>query len=96
MWPLETNQYVPPYLANAIIFPDTGKELEYRHLIKIEKHKKVWLESFAKELNQLAQGNENVKGTNTIYFIKKHAVPASRTVTYGRICVNYRPQKADP
>jgi hypothetical protein len=29
MCPLEPNQYVPPYLANAIVCPDTGKELEW-------------------------------------------------------------------
>ena len=96
LWPQDPNQYVPPYLANAIVCPDTGKELEYRHLIKSEKHKKVWSASFAKELQQLAQGNEKIKGTNKIRFIKQSAVPNDRTVTYGRICVNYRPQKADP
>ena len=74
MWPLLKNEYVPPYLANAIICPDTGKDLESRHLIKIEKHKEVWSASFAKELNQLAQGNGNIKGTNIIHFIKKYAV----------------------
>ena len=96
MWPLEPNQYIPLYLANAIVYPYTGKELEYRHLIKIEKHKKVWSDSFAKELHQLAQGNEKIKGTNTIYFIKSSTVPKDRTVMYGRICVNYRPKKEDP
>ena len=93
LWPLEPHQYIPPYLANAILCPDTGKELEYRHLIKIEKHKKVWSDSFAKELHQLSQGNEKIKGTNKIHFTKRSAVPKDRTLTYGRICVNYRPQK---
>ena len=29
----------PPYFANAIVDPDTGKELEYHQLIKMEKYK---------------------------------------------------------
>ena len=39
-----------------------------------------------------------VGGTNTIFFIDKKDIPAARwkDVTYGRICVNYRPEKNDP
>ena len=32
-------------------------------------------------------------GTNTIFFIPKDKVPAGRTVTYGRIVAEIRPQK---
>ena len=34
-------------------------------------------------------------GTNTIFFIPKYKVPAGRTVTYGRIVAEIRPQKAE-
>ena len=39
-----------------------------------------------------------VKGTNTIFFILKEDLPAARWkyVMYGRIAVNYRPEKSDP
>ena len=50
---------------------------------------------FTKELNQVAQGNEKLKGTDTIRSIKKQAIPAGRTVMCGRICVHFRPQKED-
>ena len=33
--------------------------------------------------------------TNTIFFITKDKVPASKTVTYGRIVAEIRPQKAE-
>ena len=38
-----------------------------------------------------------VTGTNTILFINKSEVPASRwrDITYGRVVVNYRPEKDD-
>ena len=38
------------------------------------------------------------EGTNTIFFIPKRDVPINRwrDVTYGRIVVNYRPEKSDP
>jgi hypothetical protein len=49
-------QYLPKYFANAIVDPDTGQSLEYRHLIKYEKMKLKWTRSFANELGRLAQG----------------------------------------
>lgn len=82
--------------AGAVLDPDTGKSLEYRDLIKVEKYREVWMKSFAKELDRLAQGKLGNDGTDTIFFIPKSEMPRGRTATYGRICVNYRPQKEDP
>ncbi len=54
----------------------------------------------SKELHQLAQGCPGInKGTNTIFYLS-HAeilsIPKDRTVTYGRIVIDHRPQKEDP
>ena len=40
----------------------------------------------------------DVKGTDTIHFIRKSQIPADRLkdFTYGRIVVDYRPHKAEP
>ena len=39
-----------------------------------------------------------VKGKNTIFFIPKEYLPASRwkNITYGRIMASYLPEKSDP
>jgi hypothetical protein len=42
----------------------------------------------SKELGRLAQGFDGTEGTSTFFFMTK--------VTYARIVVDYRPQKADP
>jgi hypothetical protein len=56
--------------ANAIIDPDTGASMEYRHLLKSPKHCEAWKTSFANELGRLAQGvGGRQKGTNTVYYI---------------------------
>jgi hypothetical protein len=84
--------------AYSIIVPDTGTTMEYRHLIKIPKHQDVWGHSFAIELGRLAQGIGNgEKGTNAIFFIPYSQIPHNRRkdVTYGRICVDQRPQKKE-
>ena len=49
-------------------------------------------------MGRLAQGLKGrVEGTNTIYFINKNEVLQDqwKDVTYGRICVNYQPEKED-
>ena len=85
---------------NAIICADTGKSMEYRHLIKDPALKNRWIHSFSNELGRLAQGRKstNLPGTNTIFFTEYNNIPVDRRkdITYGRIVVDYRPQKSEP
>ena len=79
--------------AFAILDEETGKTLEFRQLIKLEKYRTIWMHSFANELGRLAQGIRDIPGTNTINFIPFSEVPEGEAVTYGRIVCTYRPQK---
>ncbi len=78
--------------ASAILDEDTGKLLEYRHLMKHPKYKDVWMKSFGTEIRRL------VTTTETIFFRKKSEIPADRRkdITYGRIVCVYRSEKKDP
>ena len=76
-----------------IIDNETGKSLEFRHLVKMDKYRDIWMNCFANELGQLAQGIRDVPGTYTIDFIPHTDVPVGTTVTYGRIVCTYRPHK---
>ena len=82
--------------ANFFIDPTTGASLEYGHLIK-GPTKSIWENSFANEIGRLAQGvgTRMPSGTNTIFFIPKDKVPAGRTVTYGIIVDEIRPQHSE-
>ena len=86
--------------CNAVVHPVTGETItKYKKLLTDDVTKPVWEESMCKELGRLAQGYDKTKGTNTVYFMKKEDIkhiPKDRTVTYARIVVDYRPQKADP
>ena len=55
------------------------------------------MNSFANEIGQLEQGvgTRIPSGTITIFFIPKDKVPSGRTVYYGRIVAEIRPQKAE-
>ena len=83
-------------MCHAIIDETTRTPLEYRHLIKHDKYRVVWVTSFANKLGRLAQGIHDVKGINTIQFIPHKAVSPGCTVTYRRIVVDYQPQKQEP
>ena len=77
--------------AGAVLDGETGKLLEYRHLIKQPKYKEEWGYSFGNEIGRLCQGMPGQNdGTNTMFFIAKNEVPSDRKkdVTYGRICCN--------
>ena len=86
-------------MLSAVIDEETGELMEYRKLMKNPKYRPLYLNSYAKEIGQLVQFIPVlVEGTNTILFINKTAVPVNRwkDVTYGRILVDYIPDKTDP
>jgi hypothetical protein len=84
-----------PHICNHVLDPFTGAKRAYRHLINDNTTRDVWTRSFANEVGRLTQGIRGIKGTNTIFFIPKNAVPADRTVTYGSIVVNIKPNKLE-
>jgi len=83
----------PHHFLGAVIDEDTGKMLEYRHLVQNESTRVVWERSFANEIGRLFQGIRHLKGTNTCFFIRKCQVPSDKRPTYGRIVCTVRPQK---
>eukprot|EP00804_Cyclotella_cryptica_P025587 CCRYP_002823-RE/>CCRYP_002823-RE protein AED:0.29 eAED:0.29 QI:0/0/0/1/0/0/2/0/609 len=90
-------QYVDQALA--VLDVDSGKQLNYRQLLKHPRYKDAWSRSAADEFGRLAQGvGTRVKGTNTIQFIHETDIPRNRKrdVTYGSFVCNVRPEKADP
>ena len=75
--------------------PDTGKIAEYRELSQCSEGP-LWQNSNAEEIGRLAQGYGAIKGTNTMFFIKKSAIPKGRIPTYLRVVSAMRPEKANP
>ena len=96
---LANNQPLLPratHFCNSVLEPSTGNILEYRHLIR-GPDKSVWKTALANDLGRLAQGvgTRMPKGTNTIVFVAKTAVPTDRTVSYCRLVASLRPNKAE-
>ena len=89
----------PRHMLNEVLNEDAEELMEYIHLIEDPKYREIWGQAYGNKLGRLAQGMEGrVKGTNTIFFIPKEDLPSARwkDVTYGRIVVNYHPEKINP
>ena len=86
-------------MLNALLDNETGKLMEYRHLMKNSEYHKLYNNYYAKEIGRLAQGMPGqVIVTNTIFFIDKVILPADywRKVTYRQVFVNCRSEKDNP
>jgi hypothetical protein len=89
----------PIEILNAVLDMNTGKLLEMQHLLVNPKYKELWGKSYTTELGRLAQGIPGVsKGTDTIVFIAHNEISFTQLkgVTYGRVCINYRPKEDVP
>ena len=73
--------------AGSVIDKATGKQMEYRDLVKTPELYVLWTRSLANELGRLTQGIRDIIGINTMFFIPKSEIPLNRRkdVTYGRI-----------
>ena len=79
----------------GVLDPATGKTQGYTQLIR-GPDKYTWTTAFSNDIGRLAQGLGNrVEGTSIIFFIRHSEVPAGKRVTYGRIVVFIRPNKAE-
>jgi hypothetical protein len=91
--PFPTSSSIPHFAFHGhAINPDTGQIAEYRVLSQ-SSDGPIWQASNADEIGRLAQGYGTIKGTNTIYFIHRSAIPTGRKVTYLRVVSATRPEK---
>ncbi|MCP4142532.1 MAG: hypothetical protein GY755_20020, partial [Chloroflexi bacterium] len=100
-----TNAPEPPsqqHFCAPVTHPVTGETItKYKKLISDPILSDTWKRAFGKEFGGLAQGDNLTKttGTNSLIILKPQEIkniPKDRTITYGRIVVDYRPQKKDP
>ena len=90
------------YALSGVVHPIMGETItSYRKLAHDPATREIWTTVFGKEIGNLAQGDTKTgtKGTNTIFFLTHseiHQIPKDRKVTYLKVVVDYRTQKADP
>jgi hypothetical protein len=92
---LGNNHWSQKHLANAVIHPVTGKDMEYMALMKDPRLQPLWKRGVGNECGRLFQGIQDIPGTDTCFFIKLTNVPKDRKITYGKIVCDYKPHKKE-
>jgi hypothetical protein len=90
---LGNNHWSRQHIANAVIHPVTGKEMEYMALMKDPRLQPLWTRGFGNKCGRLFQGIRDIPGTNTCFFIKLTNIPKDRNITNGKIVCDYKPHK---
>ena len=84
---------------NNMIDQTTGYLCTYKKIStgKIKGQKlQTWTTSFCNKIALLAQGiRDDIKGTNTVFFIPQSSVPNNKRVTYGLIVCDIKPDKQE-
>jgi hypothetical protein len=81
--------------ANAVIYPITGKEMDYSALMKDPHLQPLWTRGFGNECGRLFQGIKDIPGTDTFFFATLKNIPKDRKITYGKIVCDYKPHKQE-
>ena len=95
----KTAQTTPIGYEMETIDEETCNAMEYQKLTKHPNKEfwERWTISFANEICNLEQDvGRRIKVSGAIYFIKHKDIMADQKETYGRIEVDYFPQKEDP
>ena len=99
--PLNGDFNLGHYFA-PMIHPTNGETIKkYSKLANDPETREVWTTAFGKEFGSLAQGDNitGEKGTDSLFVLNNQDIrdiPTYRVVTYGRLVVDYCPQKDDP
>jgi hypothetical protein len=92
---LGNNHWSRQNLANAVIHPVTGKEMEYTTLMKDPRPTPLWTRGFGNEYRCLFQGIRDIAGTDTCFFIKLTDIPKDRNIAYDKILCDYKPHQKE-
>jgi hypothetical protein len=90
---LRTHHWSQQHCANAVVYPVTGKEMEYTALKKDPNLQPLWKRGFGNEAGRLFQGIRDIPGADTCFFVEFTNIPKYRKITYGKIVCDYKPHK---
>jgi hypothetical protein len=82
-------------MMNAVLHPATGKEIQYKDIMKHPLLRPRYKKGFGNERGRLCQGIRDIKGTNTCFFVELKTIPKDRKITYGKLVCDHKPNKAE-
>jgi hypothetical protein len=90
---LGDNHWTKTPIMNSVINPVTGKEMQYKDLMKDPIFGPLFEIGLSNELGRICQGISDAAGTNTAFFIDLHNIPKDRKITYGKLVFDFKPNK---
>jgi hypothetical protein len=92
---LGENHWTETPMMNSVIHPVTGKEVQYKDLMKDAILGPIFEIGLSNELGRICQGTHDIAGTNTAFFIELTSIPKDRKITYGKLVCDFKPNKTE-
>jgi hypothetical protein len=89
------NHWTTTPIMNAVIYPVTGKEIQYTDLMKDPDLGPLFEICLSNELGRICQGIRDIDGTNTAFFVDLTSIPKDRKITYGKLVCDFKPNKTE-
>jgi hypothetical protein len=87
------NHWTNTQMMNSVIHPSTGKEMQYKDLMKDPDLGPSFEIGLSKELGRICLGIRDIAGTNTAFFINLKSIPKNRKITCGKLVCDFKPNK---
>jgi hypothetical protein len=72
-------------MMNSVVHLVTGKEMQYKDLMKDPELAPLFEIGLGNELGRICQGIRDIAGTNTAFFVELASIPKDRKITNGKI-----------
>jgi hypothetical protein len=82
-------------MMKSVIHPVTGKEMQYKDLMKDPDLGPLFEIDLSNELGRICQGIRDIAGTNTAFFVDLTSIPKYRKITYGKLVCDFKPNKTE-
>jgi hypothetical protein len=92
---LGENHWTKTPMTNSVIHPVTGKEMQYKDLIKDPIFGPLFEIGLSNVLGRICQGIGDVAGTNNAFFIDLHNTTKDRKITYSKLAGDFKPNKTE-
>jgi hypothetical protein len=82
-------------MTNSVIHPATGKEMQYKDLIKNPIFGPLFEIGLSNEHGRICQGIRDIAGTSTTFFIDLCNIPKDQKITSGKLVCDFKPNKTE-
>jgi hypothetical protein len=89
------NHWTTTPMINAVIHSVTGKEMQYKDLVKDPDLGPLFEIGLSNELGRICQGTRDIAGTNNAFFVDLTSIPKDRKITYGKLVCDFKPNKTE-